>query len=418
MKKGSLLIIFLFANVIIVFACFWDKDTLAMERKDFPNTIELISGKFLRHSKEFHQWRIKDRTLKLESDPSNLGNWDDLAVSYSKVGNNEKAIELMLTSLLQKKTRRYETEANLGTFYIHKGEYKEGLKHIKNAIEINPNAHFGREVYQQFVVEYVLANKGDGTVQFPLNELNANNRYGRPYKRQGFYAFLTRKLYGLNKVDKEDYSRHDLSKEELQKAIKGVLGMMKFGDYDSPVLLEVLGDLLARNGDYEAARRLGARAYLKAGQGFEDTTITKQYKRKAEMLLLEQSDENYSNRRILQGIESKLAQELEIGEQFFNSVRRDEIDWIEKGLNPEELFAEKYYYEPRMENVKFKKINKNISKPKELKLIDKSIEKKSKVQASDQGSIDLGGYGGMIAALIGLLLAGSIYFIVNKSSSR
>lgn len=36
-------------------ACLWDYDTLAMERSRFPSTLELITGKFLRHSPEFYQ---------------------------------------------------------------------------------------------------------------------------------------------------------------------------------------------------------------------------------------------------------------------------------------------------------------------------------------------------------------------------
>jgi hypothetical protein len=33
-------------------ACIWDRDTLAMERARFPTTLELITGKFLRRTRE------------------------------------------------------------------------------------------------------------------------------------------------------------------------------------------------------------------------------------------------------------------------------------------------------------------------------------------------------------------------------
>jgi len=36
-------------------ACLWDYDTLAMERQKFPDALELITGKFLRHSKPFYE---------------------------------------------------------------------------------------------------------------------------------------------------------------------------------------------------------------------------------------------------------------------------------------------------------------------------------------------------------------------------
>ena len=31
-------------------ACLWDRDTRAMERQRFPSVLEVITGKFLRHS--------------------------------------------------------------------------------------------------------------------------------------------------------------------------------------------------------------------------------------------------------------------------------------------------------------------------------------------------------------------------------
>ena len=36
-------------------ACPWDYDTIKRERTRFPGTLELITGKFLRHSPEFYE---------------------------------------------------------------------------------------------------------------------------------------------------------------------------------------------------------------------------------------------------------------------------------------------------------------------------------------------------------------------------
>src|SRR5687768_4983213 len=77
-------------------ACLWDYDTLLQERSRFPDTLELITGKFLRHSKEFYEWRIQDRLKKLEAEPDNLAYHDDLGVAYDKTGQHDKAIETML----------------------------------------------------------------------------------------------------------------------------------------------------------------------------------------------------------------------------------------------------------------------------------------------------------------------------------
>jgi hypothetical protein len=62
-------------------ACTWDWDTLQMERQRFPNTLELITGRFPRHSRDFYYWRINDRTARLQREPDNLALYDDLAVA-------------------------------------------------------------------------------------------------------------------------------------------------------------------------------------------------------------------------------------------------------------------------------------------------------------------------------------------------
>src|SRR5947207_15309999 len=81
---------------LAVAACLWDYDTLKMERQRFPGTLEISTGKFLRHSPAFYEWRVKDRLAKLEKEPTNLDWHDDLAVAYDKLGQTDKAIEVML----------------------------------------------------------------------------------------------------------------------------------------------------------------------------------------------------------------------------------------------------------------------------------------------------------------------------------
>ncbi len=44
----------------VAVACSWDYDTIRRERTRFPGTLELLTGKFLRHSPEFYGWRVAD----------------------------------------------------------------------------------------------------------------------------------------------------------------------------------------------------------------------------------------------------------------------------------------------------------------------------------------------------------------------
>lgn len=67
----------------------------------------------------------------------------------------------------QVKQHRYRYHANLGTFLVHRwvrqggdrakiDDVKRARDEIAAAIEINPNAHFGREKYQLRVIEWII----------------------------------------------------------------------------------------------------------------------------------------------------------------------------------------------------------------------------------------------------------------------
>src|SRR5262245_47727113 len=93
---GALCAAALFTQAAPSDACLWDLDTLLMERQRFPSALELITGKFLRHSEAFYRWRIQDRLPRITADPGKLALYDDLAVAYEKTGDQGNAIAIML----------------------------------------------------------------------------------------------------------------------------------------------------------------------------------------------------------------------------------------------------------------------------------------------------------------------------------
>lgn len=316
------LIVFFILSLISVFglACLWDEDTIEMERQRFPNVLELITGNFVRHSTEFYEWRINDRLEKLKSQPHHVAFYDDLAVAYDKVGKSKKAIQIML----QKESIKaglYETYANLGTFYIHDNQLEQGLVYINKAIEINPEAHFGREVYQKYLVEYILEKKKG--------------------KHNNFYDFLTKKL-----PDKSKDKRGELTKKASQKAVKGVLGMMRFGHYDSPVLLEALGNLLIRNYDNNAVH-LAFLAYRQASPKTRNREIRTSNSEANGLPLssfFEDHEEYDNNRtRFIKTLNYNFKKNILAGKKLYRQIRQDEIKWIKDGKNPEIEFKKKYY---------------------------------------------------------------------------
>lgn len=339
--KCIMIVIIVILFSVNTLACIWDSDTIIMERQRFPSTLELITGKFVRHSEEFYQWRIKDRLEKLKVAPEDLSYYDDLAVAYDKTGQDEKAIEIMLKKETLK-PNMYETYANLGTFYIHSEQYKQGLEYIDKALEINPNAHFGREIYQKYLAEYVMDKD--------------------KLKGLGFAGFLRRK-------GKSYY----LGEEETKKAVKGVLGMMRFGNYRSSVLLSALGSLLEWDKNTENtrdAKQLAARAYLKASYETKDEELKRLFRQKAEQALVGQYIQVGSQLKVvkLDLVERNFKNELIEADRWYQVLQNNEITWVNQGSDPEKEFIKKYYNEPQL-------TFSTKSKHKVLdSLIDKEIE--------------------------------------------
>ncbi|QVL30898.1 hypothetical protein KIH39_18865 [Telmatocola sphagniphila] len=325
-RRFGLALATVFLLPLVAVACLWDYDTLAQERGRFPSTLELITGKFLRHSPEFYEWRIEDRLKKLEKDPNNLNYHDDLAAAYSKIGNFDKAIEVM-----QRKEKiqpgLYETYSNLGTFYILAGRFKEGLPYIDKALAINPDAHFGREKYQKYLVEYVLAKmKDQRKLTFPLVSAEAMDKSNN----LKFDAWLN----SFKKTDPNSDDRHS--------AVKGILGMMRFADYKNPILLEALGNLLWSERERGDGKQLATRAFLQASYFMKVDDQREEYRKLAKAAL-----------RMKQGVtlelvESAFQKELADAEKWYDDLRAKEIDWIKAGLNADEEFDKLYAQDPHI----------------------------------------------------------------------
>lgn len=160
-----------------VSACLWDRDTLASEAAGIPEVIRVITGRFERNPSLYYEMRLKRVAAELESKPEALELYDDAAVACDRLGRSEQALVWM-----EKKRQRlerlglpesaardhwYRYYANAGTFHAHKwvrsGANRTHLEDVKQArdliakaIEINPNAHFGREKYQLKAIDWLI----------------------------------------------------------------------------------------------------------------------------------------------------------------------------------------------------------------------------------------------------------------------
>jgi hypothetical protein len=331
-RKGLVLTLSLLVPAVAG-ACLWDYDTLKQERARFPSTLELITGKFLRHSPEFYEWRIKDRLQKLAKDPRNLAYHDDLAVAYQKVNVPKRAIETMLAKD-KIKPGEYETYSNMGTFYILSGDLKEGLTYVDKALAINPNAHFGREKYQAWLVEYALERSGgDTALTFPLRFANEDKVDGK-FKAPGFREFLAGKL-----------RKERLTHEESEAAVKGILGMMRFADHKNPLLLEALGDVLVdRMEPGKNGPQLAARAYLVAARQVADAKAKERFRLLAERAM----STRIEGAKELPQLERDLEAELLDANKWYSSLKTQELEWIKEGGDVEARFDKLYAKQPEV----------------------------------------------------------------------
>ena len=313
-------------------ACLWDRDTLAMERQRFPTALELITGKFLRHSADFYRWRVTDRRARITTQPT-PDLYDDLAVALDKIGDTEEAIRVTEAKAAIY-PGLYSTHANLGTFYFHAGKFGLGLPEIEKALTINPEAHFGREIYQKRLVEYLLRQSKQRPPKLPLSE-DMPTGMGPV----GFARFL------LDSVP-DDVDTLDPAKT-IDKGITGILGMLKFGNHDSPILLEALGDLLVSRGYDSDGKQLAARAYLKASYEAEEPTAQRFYRDKAKSCLEFQTIGDDSNTTLKLGeLEKQFATELLEARSWHEAVAMKEKAWLAAGQNVEEEFEREFYKAP------------------------------------------------------------------------
>ena len=163
----------------IASACLNDRDTLEHEARNRPAVTDAISGWFDRNPPLYYQMRID----RLEKEASlTTAEVDDLSVAYDRIGESAKAKAVIGPDVARRKSsdEKYRWYANHGTFLAH-GWFKAGAKpeniadlkqsvtEIEKAIEINPEAHFGREGTQLAVLRYFLAMK-EGKTKESLGE--------------------------------------------------------------------------------------------------------------------------------------------------------------------------------------------------------------------------------------------------------
>ena len=237
--------------------CIWDSDTLADELRGIPDAFSLISGRWVRHSDAYYRARLANLPALLDKAPARLALYDDLAVAHEYLGDDAKAIEVMRRKGKQlaktpNKEQQYRYHANLGTFYAHaalRGRLAKGferaLSELDKALEINPEAHFGRERFQVDLIRYALAAKQDPTLWTKHSFLT-------------WSGYQIEKRYWSGRMARTSFTakHREIAKKKKatwQQAYTAVAGMLRFGGIEGGELYRCLGDLFMIRQDLHLA---------------------------------------------------------------------------------------------------------------------------------------------------------------------
>lgn len=218
-----------------------DSDSLATQAAQLPTTLRVITGRFERNPPLYYQMRIARERANLQTNPRQFGLYDDIGVALDKLGRDDEALQTMKAkrALLpafdpdDKANREnwYRYFANEGTFRAHRflkagapkeklGELEAARAQIKRAIEIKPNAHFGRERYQLMAMDWIIARKS-GVTKKTLGEWIA----GRDSWQELWPGVV-------------DQNR--------KRAVEGLSGMIVLGGaWESPDMFEALAGALS-----------------------------------------------------------------------------------------------------------------------------------------------------------------------------
>lgn len=212
----------------VLWACAWDQDTLAIEAKGLPEVVDAITGRFDRYPPLYYEMR-RDRVKKeLKSDPATLALYDDIGVACDRLGESDSAIMWMERKREQLDQREdseheYRYYANLGTFHAHRWfrsgadlddreDIRVACELIAKAIEINPDAHFGREKYQLMALEWIRDDPREISVPDSMRDY-----YPTFLRDQNGHPFA---------VTSEGGGRHE---EASQEMIDGLVGLITLG---------------------------------------------------------------------------------------------------------------------------------------------------------------------------------------------
>lgn len=222
----------LFLGIERAEACGWDNETYYAEAKSLPCVLTVLVGSFPEHTPEYYEARIQAADEALKWAPGWLEALDMKGIALMKLGRLEEAKAVFLQRA-EIDPEGYPTHANLGTLYTFTGDFEQALFHTDKAMEIEPEAHFGREKYHRALIVYLQEVAKDPTVAEKRNFLDIPISDKQRY--QG---------------SKKKFEEAGLS-EDVFDALVSMIAV--YGAKDVPDIYLAFGDVLALRGHLRLA---------------------------------------------------------------------------------------------------------------------------------------------------------------------
>jgi len=282
----------------------------------FAMVHDVIHERYPRHGQAYYAKRneIVRKQLEEEKDKRAPGAapgaerfalLDDLGVGLSFLGQHKEAVELMRAKLKEQEALGleekdlYSTYANLGTFLVlwqlaegfgdvtkAKERLTESVERIRKAIQINPSSHFGREIWQAVIEEYLLllldkpelvlqfdmvGNKLDRAIDPAQNRSIQNSREWNPSqrfkkvaeeqagveiqlgeeRRKKFITLVGAEPGWASWAPAETCSHRD--PVPFDEPVLGIIGMWRLGGGPNPHFALALGEIMMRVGQRHIA---------------------------------------------------------------------------------------------------------------------------------------------------------------------
>jgi hypothetical protein len=356
----------------------------------FAMVHDVLTERFAKHGKDYYRERNRLAGKELEElrtkrkpgeNPSDryFALLDDQGAGLEALGDSNQAARLLREKLQEQEAlgykgrQLYTTYANLGTFLIHgnfvkartgdpsaKELLREGLGFIRKSIEVNPEAHFGREIWQAVAVEFMLAaienpslllkydmvgNRLDETIDpSGLRPFNPED-----WGRLGMARDAARFLQDPQSHGEPTYYRHLITTvgaaDDWNKIINtkyskpvpfdeptlGIIGMWRLGGGANPHFALALGEVMMRVGQRFLAWTAYERAGGMADRFWPDSTLQEKFVKhcRSRQKIIENQlpSENWTGRQ------QQFQDELDFGRRYQVAYQDYEAERIKEGAS-------------------------------------------------------------------------------------